>query len=203
VAEAPLKRPDLATALEDLVGAIEDTEMLALVGGLAVSTRTEPRFTRDLDFSVACDNDAAAERVVAGLVRDGFQLVTALENTKHGRLATVRLRRRSAAPLVDLLFASSGIEAEIVAAAEAMTVLGHSVRVAMVGHLIALKLLARDDKLRPQDRVDLRALAAVATAREWRRAATAVGLIESRGFARRRKLVVALERLRGVQSGHR
>ena len=33
----------------------------ALVGGIAVSTRTEPRFTRDLDFAVAVADDAAAE----------------------------------------------------------------------------------------------------------------------------------------------
>lgn len=34
---------------------------IALVGGFAVSTRTEPRFTRDVDFvvSVADDRDAA------------------------------------------------------------------------------------------------------------------------------------------------
>jgi hypothetical protein len=190
-----LKRPDLASTLEKLVAAIEDPGTIALVGGLAVSTHVLPRFTRDLDFIVACEDDSASETVVAGLARSGFEIVAALENTKHGRLATVRLRRRSG-PLVDLLFASSGIEAEIVGAAESMTVLGQHVRVATIGHLIALKLLARDDKLRPQDRVDLQALAAVATAREWRRAATAVALIESRGFARRRKLGVALERLR-------
>lgn len=33
----------------------------ALVGGLAVSARTEPRFTRDLDVAVAVPDDGAAE----------------------------------------------------------------------------------------------------------------------------------------------
>ncbi len=34
----------------------------ALVGGLAVSARTEPRFTRDADLAVALTSDAEAER---------------------------------------------------------------------------------------------------------------------------------------------
>ena len=33
----------------------------AVVGGLAVSARTEPRFTRDVDVAVAVANEAAAE----------------------------------------------------------------------------------------------------------------------------------------------
>jgi len=84
----------------------------------------------------------------------------------------------------------------VVAAADSIVVLGCRLRVAKIGHLIALKLLARDDKKRPQDVVDLRALARVATAREWQRARAAVALIEKRGFARRRDLSAALERLR-------
>ncbi len=33
----------------------------ALVGGLAVSARSEPRFTRDIDLAVAVDGDQQAE----------------------------------------------------------------------------------------------------------------------------------------------
>ena len=32
----------------------------ALIGGLAVSARTEPRFTRDADLAVAVESDAQA-----------------------------------------------------------------------------------------------------------------------------------------------
>jgi hypothetical protein len=39
----------------------------ALVGGLAVSARATPRFTKDLDFAVAVGNDAEAEDVVRRL----------------------------------------------------------------------------------------------------------------------------------------
>ena len=169
---------------------------IALIGGLAISARTEPRFTRDIDVAVAVADDASAEAVVHRLSGKRFKPVTVLENTTQGRLGTVRLRRTPRAPIVDLLFASSGIEPELVTAADRMIVLGRRVAVATVGHLIALKLLARDDEHRPQDRVDLRALSVVATEREWRRAATAVKLIEKRGFARKRDLQAALVRLR-------
>jgi len=36
----------------------------ALVGGLAVSVRTEPRFTRDADLAVALASDAEAEALI-------------------------------------------------------------------------------------------------------------------------------------------
>jgi hypothetical protein len=39
----------------------------ALIGGLAVSARVEPRFTRDLDFAVAVEGDADAEALVGFL----------------------------------------------------------------------------------------------------------------------------------------
>ena len=59
---------------------------------------------------------------------------------------------------MDLLFASSGIEPEIVAAADWVeSVLGLRVRVARRGHLLALKLLSRSPE-RPQDQWDLVAL---------------------------------------------
>ena len=39
----------------------------ALVGGLAVSAWTEPRFTRDADFAVALAGDAEAEALMNAL----------------------------------------------------------------------------------------------------------------------------------------
>jgi hypothetical protein len=36
----------------------------ALVGGLAVSVRTEPRFTRDVDLAVAVFDDNEAEALI-------------------------------------------------------------------------------------------------------------------------------------------
>lgn len=67
-----------------------------------------------------------------------------------------------------------------------------TVPVAWTGHLIALKLLARDDEQRPQDRGDLYALLAVADEGERALAADACRTISERGFARGRDLIEAL-----------
>ena len=64
-----------------------------------------------------------------------------------------------------------------------------------VGHLIALKILARDDVTRPQDLADLRALLAAASTDDLRLATDSVALIESRGFNRGRDLIHALAKL--------
>ena len=94
---------------------------------------------------------------------------------------------------MDLLFAASGIEVEVVRAAEPIEVgAGLVADVARVGHLIAMKLVSRDDERRPQDRGDLAALVKVADPTEWARAEEAVRLIEERGFARKRDLKAAL-----------
>ncbi len=170
----------------------------ALVGGLAVSTRAEPRLTRDADLAVSVGTDAEAEALVALLVARGYVVLAAVEHLRAGRLTTARLQAPiSGGPILDLLFASSGIEAECVADAEDIEVLpGLVLPVATAGHLIAMKVLARDDRNRPQDADDLVALAAVATEHDWDQAAAAVALIADRGFARERDLTQAVSELR-------
>lgn len=170
----------------------------ALVGGLAVSARTEPRFTRDVDLVVAVAEDAEAERLIHQLQTRGFRVDATVEQDAIGRLATARLREGAdpAVPVIDLLFASSGIEPEVAAAAEPIELLeGFVLPVARVGHLIALKVLARDDVERPQDAADLRALLGVAPPEELARAREALGLIEARGYHRERALLDAFENL--------
>jgi predicted nucleotidyltransferase len=167
------------------------------VGGLAVSARTEPRFTRDLDVAVAVADDAEAEALVQRLVSEGYRTLAVVEQKATHRLATVRLvlpGGDTRGVVADVLFASSGIEAEVARDAERLRVFPTIVLpVARVGHLIALKLLARDDRTRPQDQQDLRALSEVADDAEVRRARDAIGLIDERGFARGRDLRKALE----------
>lgn len=51
----------------------------ALVGGLAVSARCEPRLTRDVDIAMAVSGDSDAEAVVLRLQRLGYRVVTTLE----------------------------------------------------------------------------------------------------------------------------
>ena len=172
----------------------------ALIGGLAVSVRTEPRFTRDADFAVAVSGDAEAETLIRRLRECGYEVTALVEQEAVGRLATVRLALAGDAggPVMDLLFASSGIEQEVVAEAELIELLpGLRVKVAGVAHLIALKVLSRDDVQRPQDLVDLRALLRTATPVDVAQAREALGLITTRGFHRRRELVPQLESLLG------
>jgi predicted nucleotidyltransferase len=188
----------LARTLHDIsTDLTEARASFALIGGLAVSVRTEPRFTRDADLAVAVADDAEAESLIANLRAIGYRIGTALERKAVGRLATVRLdspAQPGPGPVVDLLFASSGIEAEIVRDAEALEVLPSLVLpVARTGHLIALKLLSRNDADRPQDAIDLRALVDGATADEVARARDGVRLITARGYQRGRLLERSLD----------
>ncbi len=166
----------------------------ALAGGFAVSVRAEPRTTRDVDFVVAVQDDQSAEVLVADMGARGYQILTAIEQSAVGRLATVRLMSPTGT-LVDLLFASSGVEAEIVESAEVIEVL-HGVLLAVptVGHLIAMKVLSRDDRQRPQDRVDLAALFKDSTAADLVIARDALRLITERGYHRGLDLLTALDR---------
>lgn len=170
----------------------------AVVGGLAVSVRTEPRFTRDADLAVALATDAEAESLIHTLRANHYGIEAVIEQEAVGRLATVRLTLSSEprSPVVDLLFASSGIESEVVAEAEVMELLPHlRMGVARIGHLIALKVLSRDDVRRPQDVGDLRALLRVASPAELARARRGLALIAGRGFHRGRDLTSEMNML--------
>jgi DNA-binding TFAR19-related protein (PDSD5 family) len=172
-----------------------------LVGGLAVSARTEPRFTRDADLAVAVASDAEAEALIHRLQAVEYDVEAIVEQDAVGRLATVRLAHPSQlqAPVVDLQFASSGIEREVVAEAELIELLPTlTIGVARTGHLIALKVLSRDDISRPQDLVDLRALLRVASALELSRAREALTLIVARGYHRGRDLAFEMKQLVGA-----
>lgn len=162
----------------------------ALVGGLAVSARAEPRTTRDVDLVVAVSGDSQAEKLVRNLRARGYTLVEHLEQDATGRLATVRFiapGEDEEGVLVDLLFASSGVEPEIVAQAEEMEIAaGIALPIATTGHLIALKLLARDDRLRPQDFDDLMALLKEASTEDVAQAREALRLVIERGYNRGR-----------------
>lgn len=190
---------ELGAALERISFALHEASVpFALVGGLAVSVRAEPRFTRDVDLAVAVPDDAAAEALVRGLATDGWRLDAVIEQEAVDRLATVRLgapHDLDTAAVVDLRFASSGIEPELTNEAEGIEVLpGVSLPVARVGALIVLKLLARAPE-RPQDEADLQALLAMADPSDLATAHRLAQLVETRGYHRGRNLVAELETL--------
>jgi len=69
------------------------------------------------------------------------------------------------------------------------------VAVATRAHLIALKLLARDDRHRPQDWDDLRSLLVDASPSDLETVRSALALIASRGYARGRDLPRQIDEL--------
>lgn len=75
----------------------------ALIGGLAISVRSVPRFTKDLDFAVAVADDSEAEDVVHRLRGRGYQPAEILEQDYVERLSGVRLERGGSDVIVDLL----------------------------------------------------------------------------------------------------
>jgi hypothetical protein len=127
--------------------------------------------------------------------RLGYSVLVVVEQEATGRMSTVRLETTGSV-ITDLLFASSGIEQDIVERSTQISVIpGLVLPVASVGDLIAMKLLARDDRHRPTDADDLRALREVASTADWDTAREAVITIQQRGYARQRNLVAALDSL--------
>lgn len=172
----------------------------AVIGGLAVSAHTEPRTTRDVDLVVAVRGDADAEALVFSLSEAGFRVEATLDQDAAGRLATVRLRPPGASQprgvVIDLLFASSGIEPEIAADARPTEIVpGLVVPLATRAHLVALKVLSRDPRRRPQDDTDLRHLLEGISPAEISEARAALDLITARGFDRGKSLQAELNDL--------
>ncbi len=170
----------------------------ALVGGIAVSLRTAPRTTKDVDVVIAVADDTEAEKIGASFLQLGYQTFQHLEHRSTGRLSTLRLRPPPPASrevMVDLLLASSGIEPEIVAAATHIEILpGLQPPVASIGHLIAMKLLAAGPK-RKRDYDDAYQLLQHASESDLATAREAIDLIERRGYSGEKNLQVELARL--------
>jgi predicted nucleotidyltransferase len=168
--------------------AAEDLDALgarwAVIGGLAVAFRAEPRFTKDVDIAVAVSDDAEAEGIVNRLQVRGYALASLVEQDYVNRLATARLVRPQAgtsSAFIDLLFANSRIEDEIVRRADRLEVLPDVfMPVASIGHLIALKALAG----RHQDLTDLGYLISAATDADPAEAIASAAKIRERGFNR-------------------
>ncbi len=166
----------------------------ALVGGLAVSARGEPRTTKDVDLAVAVESNPELESLVRDLLARGFRISSPPhEHLDFDRIASVHLLAPGAGgAVVDLLAATSGIEPEIVAAAEPFEVYaGLSVPLVTTGHLLALKTLAG----RFQDLADFQNLIQHAEDRHLQDAREALELISRRGFDRGKDLQIEFAKL--------
>jgi hypothetical protein len=162
----------------------------ALVGGLAVSIRAEVRFTRDVDLVVVVRDDADAEHLVRDLSTAGYRTIAVVEHESANRLSTARLAGPEGV-VVDLLFASTGLEFEIAERAEPMELLDiGTVPVARGEELLAMKILSMRDA-RLQDRIDAQRLIEVGELDIAEVRADLV-LIRERGFDRGQDLEAKL-----------
>jgi hypothetical protein len=171
----------------------------ALVGGLAVSIRSEVRFTRDVDIAVAVTSDAAMEALVRELAAAGYRPTATVEHELRNRLSTARLESRSGV-IVDLLAASCGVEPEVVARATPVAIEGAGeIPVARAEELLAMKVLSMTEH-RLQDRLDATNLLLTNPTLALGEVRALLGLIAQRGFDRgqdlEHKLVVLLEEVR-------
>ena len=148
----------LAAALADLVDRLSSAgAKFAVVGGLAASARGEARFTRDIDIVVAVSSDDEAESVVFQLKNQGYDVLGTVEQEAAHRLATARLQHPSGV-VCDLIFATCGIEAEIVSGAEKLELFdSRLVPTASAETLVAMKVLSATDQ-RPRDLGDVGAI---------------------------------------------
>jgi hypothetical protein len=166
----------------------------ALVGGLAVSERTQPRFTGDIDVAVTVSNDDDAEGLVRDLGAAGYRVLASVAHEARKRLSTVRLSSPERV-LIELLFASCGIEPEIVdrAGVVDMTAIGE-IPVARAEDLLAMKILSMDER-RLQDRIDAQQLVMFVPTLDWSLVRSDLETITQRGFHREQDLAAKLAKL--------
>lgn len=186
----------LASTLVDLAGALDELGVgFAVVGGLGASARGEVRFTRDIDLAVAVVDDAQAEQVIYRLQKSGYTVLATVEQRVVGRLATARLRSPQGVTC-DLIFATCGIELEIVSGAERIEVFsGAPLPTASAEALVAMKILSAAPH-RPRDAEDVRAIVRETSAFDEALLERYLGLIETRGFARGQALIEKWTKLR-------
>lgn len=155
-----------------------------------MSFHTIERLTKDIDLVVAVSDDADAESLVHELVQLGYIVDELIEHDIKHRLATARLVSSGRPPMrIDLIFAFSGIESEVVETAEeGHAFSGINVHIATIPALIAMKTLAADWNRRPQDILDLQHLINKATVSEMETAHELLRLITERGYNRNKDL---------------
>jgi hypothetical protein len=186
----------LATVLGELVTLLETQGVgYAVVGGLAASALGEARFTRDIDVALMVNNDEEAENCIYGFVQRGYVVVATVEQEATHRLATARLKHPNGV-LCDLIFATCGIESEIVTNAQPVELFpGKWVTTATAESMIAMKVLSATPN-RPRDLGDLQAMLRVNPTIDENRVAALFATMTKRGYSRGQDLNEKWHRLR-------
>lgn len=168
----------------------------ALVGGLALGVHARPRATLDADIVLTVRDDADADDFAKSLQALGYPVLEAGVHPTLGHFTSIRVVspvRAGGRLVVDFMFDTTGIEQEIVAAAERLAVTPDlKVPVATRGHLIAMKVLSQG-KDRPQDHVDVQELLKRAVVADLGEARAALRLIRERKRDGGKDLLGALE----------
>ena len=161
-----------------------------------MSARAESRYTGDVDVAVAVDGDAGAERLAFVLQGLGYEILAQIENEAVDRLGTLRMSPPPGARsglIVDLLFATAGIEGEAARTASPVDVMPRlTIPVASRASLIAFKLVSESVR-RTQDAGDLIALIRASDEADLEAARELASLSMDRGFNRERDLLASLD----------
>ena len=146
--------PALWPTLADAVAMLDARGIgAALIGGLAVSLRGQPRMTVDVDLVILADVEQAL-----WLVRDlgdtPFEPLFPGVEDVVARSFILPVRHRTTGVRVDLALGLSGFERQAIARATTVVVGSAKVPVVTVEDLLVMKALAG----RPQDEQDIRGL---------------------------------------------
>ncbi len=171
----------------------------AVVGALAISHRTEEGRSSKIEVVLSVQNDKAFELIVDELGDVGWETTALIEHAARGRLATARIVSKTGVN-VDLIAARCGIEPEIVADAEVVTLPKVGlVPIARAEDLLAMKLLAMvDDHI--EDRRDALVLLSTVADLDVDDVRKSLQLIASRQYDRGGNLERILDRLLGRPS---
>ena len=140
--------------LSDAISMLESRGIeCAVIGGLAVSLRGQPRMTVDVDLVIAADVDDAL-RLARDLPGTRFQpLFPGVEEVILAAFI-LPLRHRATGVRVDLAVGMSGFEHEAIGRATRMSIGETRAPVVTVEDLLVMKALAG----RPQDEQDIRGI---------------------------------------------
>jgi hypothetical protein len=186
----------LEHTLRDIAQRLSQLERhFAVVGGLACSARGEVRFTRDIDLAVAVRDDNDAEHLLFHLQQEGYVVVATVEHEARQRLATARLKAPSGV-ICDLIFATCGIEPEIVESAEDLELFEQlHLSTAQPEALIAMKVLSATPS-RSRDLEDIRAIRRATPQLNEALVCTLLQTISSRGYDRGQDLLAKWQSLK-------
>lgn len=147
----PAANPHLSSALHSLAEWLTWQEIpYVLIGGVAVSLLSKPRFTQDVDVAVSFDLDRL-EKLIASAAACGLvpRRQDAVAFARRNRM--LLLRHDATAISVDMSFIAMPFEEDMIASARVVEIGGLQLRLPRPEDLIIMKAVAH----RPQDMVDV------------------------------------------------